>query len=95
MDKKAVASVINRRRGALIGCYERELKKNPTLKGKVVVRFTIGTAGRVTGAKVASSSLSSSAVGSCVVSRIKGWRFPKPDGGSVSVSKSFVFSPSN
>ncbi|MEL6178623.1 MAG: AgmX/PglI C-terminal domain-containing protein [Myxococcota bacterium] len=95
VDRNAVSAVINRRRGALVSCYERELKKNPNLKGKITVRFTIGTAGRVTSSSVASSSLSSSAVGSCVASRIRGWRFPKPEGGSVSVSKSFVFAPGN
>jgi TonB family protein len=86
-----VAAVISRRKGAIQSCYERELKKNPNIAGKVVVRFNIGTAGRVTSASVASSSLGAPAVGSCVVSRIKSWRFPKPEGGSVTVTKSFVF----
>ena len=95
VDRNAVSAVINRRRGALVSCYERELKKNPNLKGKITVRFTIGTAGRVTSSSVANSTLSSAAVGSCVASRIRGWRFPKPEGGSVSVSKSFVFAPGN
>lgn len=91
LDKNAVATVIRQRVGAVQSCYERELKKNPSLKGKLVVQFTIGTAGRVTSASVVSNGLNSAEVGSCVVSRIQSWRFPKPEGGSVTVSKSFVF----
>ncbi len=95
VDKKRLAAVFRARGGALQSCYERELKKNPKIGGKLIVKFTIGTAGRVTAASIAKDSVGSSAVGKCVVSRIRGWKFPKPEGGSVSVSKSIVFSSGN
>lgn len=94
LDKNAVSAVISRQKSAVQSCYERELKKNPNIGGKLVVQFTIGTAGRVTSASVVSDSVGSPAVGQCVVSRIQSWRFPKPDGGSVTVSKAFVFAAS-
>lgn len=72
VDKKRLAAVFRARGGALRSCYERELKKNPSLGGKVVVRFTIGSAGRVTAASVSKHLSGSEAVGNCVVSRIKG-----------------------
>ncbi len=75
-------------------CYERELKKDPTLKGKIVVQFTIGPMGRVTNSKIGSSSMRNAAVGSCILGRIRSWRFPKPEGGSVTVSYPFVFTAS-
>ncbi|HVP59366.1 MAG TPA: AgmX/PglI C-terminal domain-containing protein, partial [Myxococcaceae bacterium] len=46
VDRAALARYIRDRLGAIRGCYERELKRNPSLKGKVVVRFNITPAGR-------------------------------------------------
>lgn len=94
IDKGRVSSVFRARAGALQSCYERELKKNPKLGGKLVIRIVIGAAGRVTSASVG-GSVGSSAVNNCVASRVRGWKFPKPEGGSVTVSKSIVFSASN
>lgn len=93
IDKDALSRVFRSRGSALRSCYERELKKNPKIGGKLVIQFTIGAAGRVTSASVASDSVGAPAVGSCVVSRVKSWKFPKPEGGSVSVSKSILFAP--
>ena len=36
------------RLGAIKACYDRALKHNPTLGGKIVVRFEISTVGKVT-----------------------------------------------
>ncbi len=94
IDKNAVSAVFKSRAGALQSCFERELKKNPKLGGKLVVRFVIGAAGRVTSVAV-SGSVGSDAVNGCVGSRIQGWKFPNPEGGSVTVSKSIVFSSAN
>lgn len=94
LDKSAVSAVISRQKSAVQSCYERELKKNPNIGGKLLVQFTIGTAGRVTSASVVSDSVGAPAVGQCVISRIQSWRFPKPDGGSVTVSKAFIFASS-
>jgi TonB family protein len=92
MDKTQLSAVFRAREGALRSCYERELKKNPSLGGKLTVKFTIGGAGRVTSASVTKHLDGSSAVGECVVSRIQTWKFPSPEGGDVTVSKSIVFS---
>lgn len=94
INKAGVSAVFRSRAGALQSCYERELKKNPKLGGKLVVRFVIGQAGRVTSVSIG-GSVGSSAVNGCVASRVRGWKFPKPEGGSVTISKSIVFAPSN
>ena len=94
MDRSDIARVVKLRIRAVKSCYERELKKDPTLRGKVVVQFTIGEVGRVTNSKIASSTMSNAAVGSCILGRIRSWRFPKPEGGSVTVSYPFVFTAS-
>ncbi len=54
-------------------CYERQLKRNPNLKGKISVRFTIAPDGTVSNVELISSTLNNQAVERCVVSRIRRW----------------------
>jgi len=95
LDSDAIAKVVRSRKRMVQDCYERELKRDPTLAGKIEIEFTIGSSGRVDEALVASNRMGSDAVGDCIVSRLKRWRFPKPDGGSVTVSFPFIFTPSS
>ena len=95
LDSNSVSQVVSRRSKAIKNCYEKRLKVNNKLKGKVKIRFTIEQSGRVSKASVAQDTTGDSVVGSCIVSQIKRWRFPKPDGGSVTVSFPFVFTPSS
>lgn len=90
LDANAISSVIKRRQTALQRCYERQIKKDPTASGKVVVAFTIGTAGRVTTSKAVGDSVGGG-VGDCVAGEIQRMRFPRPQGGEVMVNKTFVF----
>ena len=73
--------------------YERRLKANPKLRGKIVIGFTINTRGRVIETSVASNTMGDSKVAQCIMSHIKRWRFPKPEGGDVSIEFPFVFAP--
>jgi hypothetical protein len=92
LDASRVAVLIRGQMGGIRSCYERALRNNPTLSGRLEVRFTIGTSGRVTSAS--SNGLGAAPeVGSCVVSRVRGLVFPTPEGGSVDFSFPFNFSP--
>lgn len=92
IDANRVASIIRGQIGGIRSCYERALRNNPTLSGRLDVRFTIGTSGRVTSAS--SSGLAAAPeVGTCVVQRIRGLVFPTPSGGSVDFSFPFTFTP--
>ncbi|MBM4318434.1 MAG: energy transducer TonB [Deltaproteobacteria bacterium] len=94
MEPDEIAKVVRMRLKAVKSCYERELKKDPKLAGKIVIQFTIGEIGRVTSSKVASSTMSNPNVGRCILARMEQWRFPQPKGGSVTVSYPFVFTAS-
>jgi TonB family protein len=86
--------MIRKRIGAIRACYERELRRNPTLAGKVTVEFTIQPRGNVTGVKVVANTTGDNAVGKCVANAVARFRFnPGPDGGSVTFSYPFVFAP--
>lgn len=95
LSKKAIKRVIRRHAAAIRNCYERELRIQPKLAGKVTVRFTIGADGRVISAMAAKSTLGNKNVENCIVARVKRWKFPKPKGGGiVNINYPFVLRPS-
>ncbi|MBI2892029.1 MAG: AgmX/PglI C-terminal domain-containing protein [Deltaproteobacteria bacterium] len=93
IDRAAVQRVINSHQGQIAACYERALLREPSLAGRVVMSWVISPSGGVANVSVAQSSMSNSAVTSCISSAIRGWRFPQPQGGSVTVSFPYVFRP--
>ena len=94
LDPGMVAKEVRSRLGAIKACYERALKRNPNLSGKVVIHWTITQAGTVSGVDVETDTLGDAEVASCIKSLIARWRFPAPAGGSVDVSFPFVFQAS-
>ena len=94
LDPNVVANEIRRRKGAIIACYERALKRNPNLSGKVVLSFTVSSIGKVTGADIDNDSMHDDEVNSCITSIVRSWRFPAPDGGEVHFSYPFIFQAS-
>ena len=94
LDPAMVAKEVRTRLGAIKACYERGLKRNPNLSGKIVIHWTITQAGTVSGVDVEQDTLGDAEVASCIKSLIARWRFPAPSGGSVEVSFPFVFQSS-
>jgi hypothetical protein len=94
LSPQEVNKVIGRRMGAIKGCYERALRRDPNLKGKLVIRFTISGSGRVTAARAVQNDLTPE-VGNCVAGAFKRFRFPQPDGGTLTMESPFMFVPSN
>ena len=94
LDGQEVNRIIGQKMGAIKGCYERALRRDPNLKGKLIVRFTISGSGKVTAARTVQNDLTPE-VGDCVSSAFKRFRFPQPDGGSLTMESPFMFLPSN
>ncbi|MEC8024588.1 MAG: AgmX/PglI C-terminal domain-containing protein [Myxococcota bacterium] len=92
LDGAQVSKVFRRRSSAFRSCYESRLKVNPNLSGKITLRFTIGTAGRITNISVAKNSTGDSAVGSCILRKVKRWKFASPEGGSKTFTYPIVLS---
>ncbi len=80
LDMDQIAEVIEKNRGQIEFCYEQGLQMNGRLAGRVGVRFTIGGTGRVATAGVASSSMRAAQVEGCILSKLRGFRFPQPVG---------------
>lgn len=93
-DSKLVTAEVKKRLRAIQICYEQQLRRNPSLQGKVVVEFTIEMSGTVSKANATANTTNDPAVASCVVDAVKRFRFnPGPEGGSVTYSYPFVFAP--
>lgn len=107
LSKAAIQETIRAHASAVKGCYEKAVRESPGLHGKLVVRFVIGQSGAVKSAEAATVELSGPSpkstlpemakragdqVSSCVISAVKGWRFPAPSGGGeVTVAYPFTF----
>lgn len=93
-DAAVVVRTIRARLRAIQMCYENELRRDPSLAGKVTVSFTIQTTGTVTGVKASENTSGSAGLGDCIVQTVERFRFnPGPSGGSVSFAYPFVFAP--
>ena len=93
LDKAAVTQVFKRRQGALKHCYEKQLKRTPTLAGKVRFTFTIGPAGRVIALSIVDDTAGSAELTRCIAERVREWRFPEPAGGAVTFVHTLVLAP--
>ena len=75
--------------------YERYLRTNPDLQGRVTLRFTIDALGNVTDCKLVSSTMNLAAFHDELAKRVLLWKFPaiEKSSGSVSVVYPFTFLP--
>lgn len=90
LDGNEVSRVLKERKSSIQLCYEKALRRNPTLAGKVKIQFTISGSGRVSSVKVLENDVSPE-VGDCIAQTISRLRFPSPEGGDVTFANSFLF----
>jgi hypothetical protein len=92
---KALAKWMKGRRSAITSCYERELKRNRQLAGRLVLAFSITPRGRVADLDFSEGTLRSSPVESCIGAVAKNWVLPFSPEDDVRVEFPFIFSPVN
>ncbi len=68
-----VQAIINKHRMAITDCYKRLLKSNPSLKGKVEVRFAVNPEGEVSWVEKVASTINNEHLINCMLARIKNW----------------------
>lgn len=76
-DLAAVKKYVARKKGQLQACYERELKADSSLAGKVEVVWTVNPDGGVSGVMVDVNTTGNQALAKCVQTRIRRWQFPE------------------
>lgn len=79
----ALQSGLRARGGQARGCYDRALRNNSMLEGKLTVQVRIGPMGTACDARITADSLGDPAVSSCVTQIFKSAKFPAPTGGCV------------
>lgn len=87
----AIEEVVQRRAHRIRACYERSLKRDPSIAGTVSLALKVGGGGRVSQARVESSTLDDDAVGACLEHEASRWRLAAPEGSTVVYP--FVFRP--
>ncbi|MDC0709717.1 AgmX/PglI C-terminal domain-containing protein [Stigmatella sp. ncwal1] len=80
--QEEVLRVVANSQGAIQGCVEKELRKNPSFRGgKVVLTATVGTSGAVKKASLDRKELDKSPVGDCIKKSAKRMVFPAFEAG--------------
>lgn len=93
-DVDVVVRMIRMRMGAIRACYEIELRRTPTLAGRVLVAFAVQPTGSVSGVHAVENSTGSDALAACATNTVRRFRFPTgPTGGNAQFQFPFVFSP--
>ncbi len=96
LEREMIEHVVRQRKDRIRLCYERQLNFIPQLSGKVTVHFEIDPAGNVLSSSLIEDTLQNKAVKECILTEVKTWTFPKPQGGViVPVDYPFVFESSS
>src|SRR6266545_4209816 len=95
IDQGKLGAFVRARMGLIKACYENALKRNPNLKGKISIRFTILETGGLAEISAAVNSVGSPEVAACIVNTMRSWRTQFRPSGPVTVEYPFVFQPVN
>jgi TonB family protein len=84
--------VVNARTPGLRTIYNKYLKTDPNLKGKVTLKFTIAPSGDSISISIASSTTGNSAFDKDIMNTVKRWKWKKIKSGNTTPTIPFNFS---
>jgi TonB family protein len=88
-----IQMIFDRNKGSIYSVYNRALRKDPALQGKVVLKLTIAPSGKVTHCSVVSSELGDTALGTKITSRVKRFDFGAKEVAEVTITYPIDFLP--
>ena len=88
-----IQMVFDRNKGAIFSVYNRALRKDPSLQGKVVLELTIAPSGKVTRCVLVSSELQDAVLGKKISQRVKLFKFEAKDVSEVTITYPIEFLP--
>ena len=92
-SREEIELVFDKNKGAIFALYNRALRVDPSLEGKLVLRLTIAPDGSVTFCEVVSSELNNPELESKLVARVKLFRFEAKDVEPITTTKPIDFFP--
>ncbi len=92
-SREEIEMVFDRNKGAIYALYNRALRRDPTLQGKLVLRLTIEPSGMVSACEIVSSELADKELQRKLVQRVKLFRFAAKDVAPVTTTKPIDFFP--
>jgi protein TonB len=92
-SREEIELVFDKNKGSIFALYNRALRRNPTLQGKLVVQLTIAPSGVVTEVEILSSELDDEEMQRKLVQRIKMFQFEDKDVATVTTTKPIDFFP--
>lgn len=92
-SREEIERVFDRNKGAIYALYNRALRENPALEGKLVLRLTISPAGSVTFCEVVSSELGDPDLEQKLVQRVLLFQFDAKDVEAITTTKPIDFFP--
>lgn len=87
-DASGVLAIVRRYEGQLGYCYEKALRANPNLGGRVLVSWYV-EGGRAVDVTIEDNGTGDSEFGSCIAGKIRSWRFSGVDDGFA--KRPFIF----
>jgi TonB family protein len=92
LDAREIREPMRKSARAFRVCYERALKSNPRLGGRIEISFTIDANGRVVEAAARHDSIGEQSVRNCILSAVRRVRFPaSPNREPITVNYPLLF----
>lgn len=92
-SEEEIRKIMEQHKGAIYSIYNRALRQNPALQGKMVVKIVIDPSGRIVEASMVSSELGDSALEGRILQRIKLITFPASNVARTTLNQTFDFLP--
>ena len=92
-SREEIELVFDRNKGVIFALYNRALRMDPSLEGKLVLRLTIAPSGEVTFCEILSSELGDEDLERKLVQRIRMFRFEAKDVEAITTTKPIDFFP--
>lgn len=92
-SREEIEMIFDKNKGAIYALYNRALRRDPTLQGKLVLRLTIEPSGAVSFCEVVTSDLGDDEFKRKLVQRVKLFRFLEKDVAPVTTTKPIDFFP--
>ena len=92
-SREEIELVFDKNKGAIFALYNRALRRDPSLEGKLVLRLTIDPNGAVSFCEIVSSELNDEELERKLVQRVKLFRFEARDVEAITTTKPIDFFP--